>query len=204
MRELPMPRLLPTTMAMIVVVIVTKAAILLHGVLNPGPASPALLKSARAATDHLQEPPKPVPAAPKPPVAAQGGKEPPAAAKTAAETPSASTPLASAASISDSEKVLLQTLRERRRELDARARALNEREAVVGAAEEKLGARVAELKSLQTRLEALDAEQKQKAEAGWQSMVKLYEAMKPRDAATILNDLSLPVVVEVMVRMKDA
>ncbi len=54
------------------------------------------------------------------------------------------------------------------------------------------------------KLEGLDAAQKQKEDAGWQSMVKLYEAMKPKDAATIFNDLSMPVLLPVMDRMKDA
>ena len=58
------------------------------------------------------------------------------------------------------------------------------------AAEQKLAARMAELQTLQKKLEGLDAAQKQKAEAGWQGLVKLYETMKPKDAATIFNDLS--------------
>ena len=66
---------------------------------------------------------------------------------------------------------------------------LHRREAVLAAAEQKLAARVAELRSLQKKLEALDAARKQKDNAGWQGLVKMYEAMKPRDAATIFNDL---------------
>jgi len=182
-------------MAMIVVVIVTKAAILLHGALGSGPAAPALLTPARAATEHGQEAPKAPAAPPKPPAAPQAAQPVPSVDPKSPPDPPA---------ISDSERALLQNLRDRRRELDARSDALNEREAVVSAAEQKLDARVTELKSLQSRLEVLDAEQKQKTEAGWQSMVKLYEAMKPRDAAGILNDLSLPVVLQVMDRMKDA
>jgi flagellar motility protein MotE (MotC chaperone) len=57
---------------------------------------------------------------------------------------------------------------------------------------------------LQKKLETLDTAQKQKEDAGWQSMVKLYEAMKPRDAAAIFNDLSMQVLLQVMDRMKDA
>jgi flagellar motility protein MotE (MotC chaperone) len=57
---------------------------------------------------------------------------------------------------------------------------------------------------LQKKLEALDAAQKQKEDAGWQGLVKMYEAMKPRDAAAIFNDLALPVLLPVLDRMKDA
>lgn len=188
-----MPRLLPMTMAMIIVVIVAKAGILLHAVLTDEPAAGQFLAPARAAAaDHLQEPPKPVPTALKAAPAAAGGTKADAAQKDDTDQ------------ISGSEKALLQNLRERRRELDTRANAINEREAVLGAAEHKLDARVTELKSLQRKLEALDTAQKQREDAGWQSMVKLYEAMKPRDAAAIFNDLSMPVVLQVMNRMKDA
>ena len=63
---------------------------------------------------------------------------------------------------------------------------------------------MAELQSLRKKLEDLEAARKQKQEAGWQGLVKVYEAMKPRDAATIFNDLSMPVLLQVLDRMKDA
>ncbi|HET6606270.1 MAG TPA: hypothetical protein VFG62_06355 [Rhodopila sp.] len=200
MANLRAPRLLPMTMAMIVVVIVAKAGILMNAVITDGSTTTPLLAPAHAASaDHFQEPPKPVPAVPKP--AAQA-TTPPSAPAAAAKP--GSEPKTGDAPMSDSEKALLQQLRERHRELDARASAINQREAVLGAAEQKLDAKVGELKTLQKRLETLDTAQKQKEDAGWQSMVKLYEAMKPRDAAAIFNDLSMQVLLQVMDRMKDA
>ena len=74
----------------------------------------------------------------------------------------------------------------------------------MAAAEHKLSARVGELQVLQKKLEGLDVAQKQKEDAGWQGLVKLYEAMKPKDAATIFNDLQMPVLLQVLDRMKDA
>lgn len=198
MAELRIPRLLPMTMAMIVVVIIAKAGILLQAVITDGSTTTPLLAPAHAAAaDHFQEPPKPVPAVPKPAPAS-------APAAPAADAKPGTEPKPGAVPMSESEKALLQQLRERRRELDARANAINEREAVLGAAEQKLDAKVGELKSLQKKLETLDTAQKQKEDAGWQSMVKLYEAMKPRDAAAIFNDLSMQVLLQVMDRMKDA
>ena len=61
-----------------------------------------------------------------------------------------------------------------------------------------------ELQALQKKLEGLDAARKEREEAGWQGLVKLYEAMKPRDAATIFNDLEMPVLLQVVDRMKEA
>ena len=37
----------------------------------------------------------------------------------------------------------------------------------------------------------------QREDASWQGLVKLYESMKPRDAATIFNDLEMPVLLRV-------
>jgi flagellar motility protein MotE (MotC chaperone) len=193
-------RLLPMTMAMIMVFIVAKAGILLQALITDGAtATPLLAPAHAAAADHFQEPPKPVPAVPR------SVQQPVTVPVTpGADTKLGAAPKADAPAMSDSEKALLQQLRERRHELDARANAIHDREAVLGAAEQKLDTKVGELKSLQKKLETLDAAQKQKEDAGWQSMVKLYEAMKPREAAAIFNDLSMQVLLQVMDRMKDA
>jgi flagellar motility protein MotE (MotC chaperone) len=100
--------------------------------------------------------------------------------------------------------VVLLELRQRRQELEARDAALAARESVLVAAEQKLTARVAELQALQKKLEALEAARKEREDASWQGLVKLYEAMKPRDAATIFNDLDVPILLQVVDRMKEA
>lgn len=99
---------------------------------------------------------------------------------------------------------MLLELRERRQELEARAQTLAAREAVLAAAERKISARVDELKVLQTRLEALDNTRKERDEASWRGLVKVYETMKPRDAATIMNDLEMNVLLAVLDRMKES
>ncbi len=106
--------------------------------------------------------------------------------------------------VSDAEKSVLLELRQRRQELDARDTALAARESVLAAAEQKLSARVAELQALQRKLEALETARKEREDVSWQGLVKLYEAMKPREAATIFNDLDMPVLLQVVDRMKEA
>ena len=106
--------------------------------------------------------------------------------------------------VTDAERTVLLELRQRRQELDARDAGLATRESVLAAAEQKLSARVTELQALQKRLEALEAARKEREDASWQGLVKLYEAMKPRDAATIFNDLEMPVLLQVVDRMKEA
>ena len=135
---------------------------------------------------------------------------PKAAAAEAAKSappPQAAVPTPSeeaAPPVTDAERAVLLDLRQRRQELDARDAALAERESVLAAAEQKVSARVAELQALQKKLEALDAARKEREDASWQGLVKLYEAMKPRDAATIFNDLDMPVLLQVVDRMKEA
>ncbi len=41
-------------------------------------------------------------------------------------------------------------------------------------------------------------------DANWAGLVKVYETMKPRDAAAIFNDMDLPVLLQVLDRMKEA
>ena len=130
--------------------------------------------------------------------AAGAGTERPAPAAPAAAGAPAEPPIGAA-----ERKVLLE-LRQRREELDRRDAALATREAVLAAAEHKLDARIGELQALQMRLEALDAARRDREEAGWQGLVKTYEAMRPRDAAAIFNDLDMPVLLQVVDRMKES
>jgi flagellar motility protein MotE (MotC chaperone) len=203
--RLPAPRLLPVTITTIAVLLVVKGAVLLQAVVSDGRRPDGVMvvaaNAADAETEHARPPPNlAAPLSPRPPAS----KAQPESAT--ATQPGASQPLAGAApaAVSDSEKAILQDLRQRRRELDAREAAVSARESLLAASEQKLAVRIGEMQALQNRLEGLDAAAKQKVDDGWQAMVKLYEAMKPKDAATIFNDLSMPVLLQVIDRMKDA
>lgn len=100
------------------------------------------------------------------------------------------------------EQELLQALRTRRAEVEAREQAIAAREMVLAAAERRLSQRVEELAALQQRLETLERERAAREEAGLRSLVRVYEGMRPRDAAAILDDLELPVLVQIMDRMR--
>lgn len=126
---------------------------------------------------------------------------PPAHAATAAPSPA---PPASPPMMSEGERSLLLDLRKRSAELDARDAALKQRESVLAAAEARLTARLDQLNNLQQRLEALNAARRQREEANWRGLVKLYETMRPRDAGAIFNDLDLPVLLPILDRMKAA
>jgi flagellar motility protein MotE (MotC chaperone) len=190
MLRIPAPRLLPATIAALAALLILKCGVLLQVIVTHGTKSESVMVAAAnaASTEQTKEHDKP---APQQKSVAPTASSPP---KVADGPPP----------VSDSEKALLQELRQRRQELDARTAALTTRESVLAATEQKLMARLTELQALQKKLEYLDAAHKQREDAGWQGLVKVYETMKPKDAATIFNDLSMPVLLQVLDRMKDA
>lgn len=101
------------------------------------------------------------------------------------------------------ERALLEQLRARRTDIEAREQAVSAQEIVLQAAEARLTRRVEELTAMQQRLESLDRGRGEREEAGWRGLVRTYEAMRPRDAATIFDDLEMPVLVEILDRMSD-
>ena len=123
-----------------------------------------------------------------------------------AATEKAPTPPAPVAEppVPDAERAVLLELRARRLVLEQRAQAIETREAVLAAAERRLSERVDQLAALQTRLEQLENGRRERDDANWRSLVKTYEAMRPRDAAAIMNELDGPLLVQVLDRMKEA
>jgi flagellar motility protein MotE (MotC chaperone) len=182
------PRLLPVTIAVLAMVLVAKAGILVRSAIDRG--EPASVITAA----HAAGPEGPAPTE-KP---AAKSQVPPPHAPDLPTVPDGPAPM------TDGEKAVLLDLRARREQLDAREAALTARESMLAAAEKKLTAQIGELQALQQRLEALDASRKQQESAAWQGLVKVYEDMKPRDAAAIFNDLGMPVLVQVIDRMKEA
>jgi flagellar motility protein MotE (MotC chaperone) len=185
------PRLLPVAIAAMAGLFVVKVDGLL-GALRGGPA-PAVVAPARAA-----DPPAPAaaPARPPPPVSAGRPAPPPPAAVVPAPAPEADPTTAA-------ERALLEQLRARRTEIEAREQAVVAQEVVLQATERRLARRVEELTAMQQRLEGLERSRTEREEAGWRGLVRTYEAMRPRDAAAIFNDLEMPVLVEILDRMSE-
>lgn len=104
---------------------------------------------------------------------------------------------------SDAQRALLFDLRTRRTELDRRERAVAEKEAMLAALQRRMAERLDELSTLREQLDAAARAQKDRGEAGWRGLVRTYEAMRPREAAAIFNELDLPVLLEVLDRMKE-
>ncbi len=103
----------------------------------------------------------------------------------------------------DEEVDVLQQLAKRREELDRRARQLDEREALIQAAEQRMDQKMAELKALQAMVEDLLKKQSEEQEAELKSLVKLYENMKPKDAAQVFEEMDMDVLLDVVERMNE-
>ena len=197
--RIPEIRLLHVTIVALSTLLLVKSAAIVRA------AAPASAPTAAGSA----APAAPEPAAAKP---ATPPKAPAAAAKPAdAEKPSATPTDVTAKpaetappAVSDAERVLLLDLRQRRVELESRETSLATRENILASAEKRLAARLDELTTLQRRLEALENGRKEREDAGWAGLVKVYEGMKPREAALIFNDLDLPVLLQVVDRMKEA
>ena len=172
------PRLLPLILAACAGLALVKAQALLSAAPGSAPIGAALVSRAAASSP----PPAPARAAPPPPAPEPPPPDP----------------------VDQAERALLGRLRERRTELEAKEAAFAARESVLAAAERRLTARLEEMAALQSRLEALERGRGEREEAGWRGLVKTYEAMRPRDAATVFDDLEMPVLLQIVNRMREA
>ena len=109
----------------------------------------------------------------------------------------------SASPVSEPERAILLALRRRRAALDDRAHDLDAREGDINAADHRLEDRVQQLSKLQAKLEALESSRQKHADENWTGLVKVYEAMKPREAASIFDSLDMQVLLQVIDRMQD-
>lgn len=190
-----MPRLLPVAIAAMFVLAGLKSA----GLVREALAASTPPASATLATQTAGKPPASSRPAPAAAAAAQVAAVPqpeiiaPPAPAAPAEPP-----------VSAAERAILLDLRSRRTELESRAAAVATREGLLAATEKRLSERAEQLADLQRRLEALETARRGHDEENWRGLVKLYETMKPRDAAVIFNDLDRPVLLAVLDRMKEA
>ena len=99
---------------------------------------------------------------------------------------------------------LLQSLNARRKEIEQREREFGLREKTLAAAEQALVVRIDELRQLKTDVENLLSQYDEEQESRLRSLVKIYENMKPKDAARILATLEGKILLDVIERMREA
>lgn len=105
-------------------------------------------------------------------------------------------------SFSNSEIMILQELAERREILDARAKEIDKHALQLKVAEDEIDKKIAQLKKYEERLIELTNQYNKKEKENVDSLVKLYTAMKPKDAARIFNTLDLDITVAILKGMK--
>ncbi len=98
---------------------------------------------------------------------------------------------------------LFQDLTKRRKALEVRERELSVREALLKAAEQEITQKYDELVSLRSEIQDLLKEQTEEEKKRTTSLVKIYEGMKPKDAARIFNTLDMDVLLNVVSRMSE-
>ena len=98
---------------------------------------------------------------------------------------------------------MFEDLSKRSAELEKIEEDLRMREALLKAAEQELDRKVQELTNLRKEIEELLELQSGKEQERVESLVKIYEGMKPKDAARIFDTLDLDVLVMVMSKMSE-
>lgn len=98
---------------------------------------------------------------------------------------------------------LLQNLSKRREELDSRERDLNMKSMVLEATEKRITDRMTEMKTLEAEMQKVVAQYNDKQNDQLKSLVKIYENMKPDEAAAIFNEMEMPILLDVIGRMSE-
>lgn len=98
---------------------------------------------------------------------------------------------------------IFEDLAKRREGLNQKEKELQTREALIEAAEKELDRKYQELTQLRHEIEKLLKQQSDEETARIDSLVKIYEGMKPKDAARIFDTLDLDILVTVMGKMSE-
>lgn len=104
---------------------------------------------------------------------------------------------------SDIEVSLLQSLRERRDLLEERSREMDLKEKLLEATELRINDKITDMKGLEQRITQLLEQYGKQEETHIRGLVKIYENMKPKSAATIFDELDMPILLEVIDRMSE-
>jgi flagellar motility protein MotE (MotC chaperone) len=132
-------------------------------------------------------------AAPKPDAPAPSASPPAEGAAAAPTAPEMAKPALSAG-----ERAVLESLAQRRQELETRAREMEVRESLLKAAEKRIELRLQELKETEARLTGIASKKDEAEAARFKSLVSMYENMKAKDAAKVFDRLNMRVLIELV------
>lgn len=130
--------------------------------------------------------------------------EPKAAEKTAEKPAEPTAELEFDDDASPAEREVLKQLAGRREQLDKRSRDLDSREMLVKVTEQRVEQKIKELETLRQQLQSMVNNANEAQQAQLENLVKIYETMKPDEAAKIFETLEMPVLLGVIQKMKPA
>lgn len=198
------PRLLPLIGVAVAGVVAVNALAGAHDL-------PQMLSAARAMAEGVAEPEKSKKGV-KGAKAVQTVAADPVAASPQAQIASSPIPagvcapnaaeLAKSAGLSPAELQMLQSLQNRRGQIDQREKDLDTQVLLLTAAETKLDAKLKAMNDLKGRIEALMGQADQKTQGEVDRLVVVYSKMKPQDAAAVMSQLEDKVRVPVAAAMK--
>lgn len=99
---------------------------------------------------------------------------------------------------------VLEKLSARRQAIDNREHDVELRENLLKAAEDRIDKKIAEMKALQNDVQGMLEKIDEQDDAKIKSLVKIYETMKPKDAARIFEQLEMPILLKVVQSMKES
>jgi flagellar motility protein MotE (MotC chaperone) len=106
------------------------------------------------------------------------------------------------AGLSQSEVAILQSLGQRRAQLDQRATEMETRSGLLTAAERRVEERVAELRRLEASVNELLGKLDEEQERRMTGLVDVYQRMRARDAAQVFDGLDDDTLLDVASRMR--
>lgn len=140
-----------------------------------------------------------VPSAPKPDPAAKPPETKPAQANAEPLPPGAPQPIdLTKPQMTAGERAVLESLVQRRQELEARAREIEVRENLLKASEQRIEARLQELQEAEAKLNGAAKKRDEAEVAKFKNLVSMYENMKAKEAAKVFDRLELRILVEVV------
>ena len=105
---------------------------------------------------------------------------------------------------SPAELDVLKQLSERREQLEKRSRDLDTRESLMKITELRVDQKIKEMETLRQQLQSMVNQAGGAQQAQLENLVKIYETMKPDEAAKIFEALYMPILLGVIQRMKPA
>jgi len=105
-------------------------------------------------------------------------------------------------SLTHEEIKVLESLSQRRDEIDQREATIKTREQVLSTMEDKIAKKLEDLKKLKGDIQSLVKSHDDAEKAKLTNLVKIYEGMKPKEAAPIMAQLPLGVLLDVLTQMK--